>query len=1014
MKKLILSIIACFCISFSYSNEKDIPDGLYLGDGSTTTEQVLPCYSYLDYSLTQQIYTSAELGDAGYIRSIAFFNGGAEKTRTLNFYLKNTTKSKFSNSSDWISVSASDLVFSGTVTMTVNEWTVINFDSPFFYDGTSNMVLVTDDNTGSSTYAPNMACRAYSAQSQSIYIYRFNTTFDPMNPSGYEGHVYYKKNQLILGKVDVPVQVNADYYPDNNDPSSPYVKVCWGTEINNVEDFEHGDFSMFNWHLDSNHPWTITTNDPYEGTYCMKSSNEGIHNSISSMECTVRVPNNGKISFFSKISSELNYDKGHFYIDGIEKGSYSGNISWSEKTYNVTAGLHTFKWTYQKDSSVNSNDDCFYVDYIRFYSSNSFAYDFEDSRLPAGWTTIDADGDGHNWMIASEDEDVGTGYGHNGSSDMVLSKSYYSGIALYPDNYLVSEQVTITNGSHFTFYACAHDINFASEHFGVFVSLGSNSNPNDFQEVQSWTMTSKGTRTQSTWHYYDVDLSAYAGTGYIAIRHYGCSDEYYLDVDDVSFSNSSKSGSTAYCIYRSKCDGSEMQMIAENVTGNQYIDTEWTNLSPGSYKYGVCKASSSGSKGGNRSAWDLLGSYECSSSRQYGIATDGKNIYHSTWTSNAGFMFAKYDMQGNFIEIFNVAGCGYLRDMTYDGQYFYGGTTDSVLYCVDLANKTLISTTTTSCNAIRCCAYDPVRDGFWVGNWSDAIQLIDRSGNVLFTGPEGISFSGAAYYMDENNVEHVYFYAQPNSSNAYIYDYDIASNTLSSSYIFSVSDNLEGATDKSGGCFIGYYDGKVAFFADVQQSPNLVGIFELKEGPFSWSNCIEKATSQQTIALSAGANWFSANVEITLADLQNALKATLGNNASITIKSQTQSCQLKRGSWTGSLTSMDVALMYKIVVDAACEFTLEGAPINPAEHPITINPGATVWIGYPLSEGMAVADAFTSSFIVNSDQLKSQTLSTQVKRGNWNGQLNTLEPGQGYIFKSASTGTRTFTFPASK
>ena len=170
--------------------------------------------------------------------------------------------------------------------------------------------------------------------------------------------------------------------------------------------------------------------------------------------------------------------------------------------------------------------------------------------------------------------------------------------------------------------------------------------------------------------------------------------------------------------------------------------------------------------------------------------------------------------------------------------------------------------------------------------------------------------------------------------------------------------------------------------------------------------------SVQSIALSAGANWFSTNVEITLADLQNALKATLGNNASITIKSQTQSCQLKRGSWTGSLTSMDVALMYKIVVDAACEFTLEGAPINPAEHPITINPGATVWIGYPLSEGMAVADAFTSSFIVNSDQLKSQTLSTQVKRGNWNGQLNILEPGQGYIFKSASTETRTFTFPS--
>ena len=232
--------------------------------------------------------------------------------------------------------------------------------------------------------------------------------------------------------------------------------------------------------------------------------------------------------------------------------------------------------------------------------------------------------------------------------------------------------------------------------------------------------------------------------------------------------------------------------------------------------------------------------------------------------------------------------------------------------------------------------------------------------------------------------------------------------TNADDYIRIGSYNGGTVSVKSGQSF--YYennDGHQVIVSDTLNTDQVNAIAGKTLRPY-----IEPTTVTQTVTLSAGANWFSTNVEITLADLQNALKATLGNNASITIKSQTQSCQLKRGSWTGSLTSMDVALMYKIVVDAACEFTLEGAPINPAEHPITINPGATVWIGYPLSEGMAVADAFTSSFIVNSDQLKSQTLSTQVKRGNWNGQLNTLEPGQGYIFKSASTETRTFTFPS--
>ena len=183
---------------------------------------------------------------------------------------------------------------------------------------------------------------------------------------------------------------------------------------------------------------------------------------------------------------------------------------------------------------------------------------------------------------------------------------------------------------------------------------------------------------------------------------------------------------------------------------------------------------------------------------------------------------------------------------------------------------------------------------------------------------------------------------------------------------------------------------------------------------FAFYKKVTSSTTTQTVNLIAGTNWFSTYLEITLADLQDALKTALGNNASITIKSQTQSCTLKRGQWQGQLTSMDVAQMYKIVVATPCEFTLEGEPINPADHPITIEEGTTVYIGYPLSQGMAVANVFTSNFIVNADQLKSQTLSTTVKRGSWNGQLTELEPGQGYIYKpAAGSGTRTFTFPAS-
>jgi PKD repeat protein len=46
------------------------------------------------------------------------------------------------------------------------------------------------------------------------------------------------------------------------------------------------------------------------------------------------------------------------------QGEWSGEVSWSQVQYNVTAGQHTFKWEYSKDYSVTNGSDCGWVDYI--------------------------------------------------------------------------------------------------------------------------------------------------------------------------------------------------------------------------------------------------------------------------------------------------------------------------------------------------------------------------------------------------------------------------------------------------------------------------------------------------------------------------------------------------------------------------------------------------------------------------------------------------------------------------
>ena len=171
----------------------------------------------------------------------------------------------------------------------------------------------------------------------------------------------------------------------------------------------------------------------------------------------------------------------------------------------------------------------------------------------------------------------------------------------------------------------------------------------------------------------------------------------------------------------------------------------------------------------------------------------------------------------------------------------------------------------------------------------------------------------------------------------------------------------------------------------------------------------------QTVALTAGSNWFSTNIDITLEDLQAALREALPSATARSIRITSQNsgyCQNLGSTWNGQLRTLDLSQMYMILVPEACEITLEGMPIDPVEYPVTIVSGSN-WIGFPLQEEMTLNNAF-AGFGTTGDVVKSQNDGQATKRGNsWIGQLKNLVPGQGYIYNSVATENRTFTFPAS-
>ncbi len=130
-----------------------------------------------------------------------------------------------------------------------------------------------------------------------------------------------------------------------------------------VEDWETGDLSQFNWLTGGTTNWAVSTVNPYEGSYSIKSGSLG--NSQSNyLSLQYEIFGADSISFWYKVSSEASYDFLKFYVDNILKSSWSGEVGWAREAIAVTAGMHTFKWEYSKDVSVAGGSDCAWLDFI--------------------------------------------------------------------------------------------------------------------------------------------------------------------------------------------------------------------------------------------------------------------------------------------------------------------------------------------------------------------------------------------------------------------------------------------------------------------------------------------------------------------------------------------------------------------------------------------------------------------------------------------------------------------------
>ncbi|MTK64581.1 MAG: M6 family metalloprotease domain-containing protein, partial [Methanobacterium sp.] len=114
--------------------------------------------------------------------------------------------------------------------------------------------------------------------------------------------------------------------------------------------------------------WISQTGVSHDG---LDSAQAGFINDNQKTWIQTTVTGPGIVSFWWKVSSELNKDRLVFAIDGINQTSISGDVDWYELSYKIIGnGVHTLNWTYIKDGSGFDGNDTGWIDDVEWVLDN--------------------------------------------------------------------------------------------------------------------------------------------------------------------------------------------------------------------------------------------------------------------------------------------------------------------------------------------------------------------------------------------------------------------------------------------------------------------------------------------------------------------------------------------------------------------------------------------------------------------------------------------------------------------
>ena len=173
---------------------------------------------------------------------------------------------------------------------------------------------------------------------------------------------------------------------------------------------------------------------------------------------------------------------------------------------------------------------------------------------------------------------------------------------------------------------------------------------------------------------------------------------------------------------------------------------------------------------------------------------------------------------------------------------------------------------------------------------------------------------------------------------------------------------------------------------------------------------------EQKVSLAKGWTWMSVYVNPIIDELEwqlprdkNILKRFKN------IKSQFAFSTVdKNGEIEGEVTTLEPGKMYKMQLSTKTDFDLMGMALDTKNTPQIMHSGYN-WIGTLSSSVMSVDEAFSDLAPEIGDRVKSRTAFAEFSnKGYWEGTLESIVPGQGYIYRSKASEEKVFHYPSGK